>query len=212
MPPTREMKAKRTESSGTTTGEEDRRMAAAAGVTEMTFYRHFGTKDQLLLDDPYDPLMAGAVAAQPPGLPPVIRAVRGIRAAWRAVPIQDTGPVRDRLAIVAATPSLAAAVRANTAASEAAIGAELAAGGADPREAAIAAAAVKAALMTALLLGVATSLDPRPLMAIVGVVNSIVFLTLCMWPPQPRSPQSYQARSERSIKAKAPAGPQLPAA
>jgi hypothetical protein len=67
------------------------------------------------------------------------------------VPIQDTGPVRDRLAIVAATPSLAAAVRANTAASEAAIGAELAAGGADPREAAIAAAAVMAALMTALL-------------------------------------------------------------
>ena len=62
------------------------------------------------------------------------------------------------------------------------------------------------ALMTALFLGVATSLDQRPLMATVGVLNSIVFLTLCMWPPQPRTPQSYQARSERSIKAKAPAG------
>jgi AcrR family transcriptional regulator len=126
-------------------------IAGAVGVTEMTFYRHFGSKDQLLLDDPYDPLMAGAIAHQPTGLPPLIRAVRGIRAAWRDVPITDEAPVRERIAIVAATPSLAAAVRANTAASEAAVASELIAGGAHPADAAIAAAAVMAALMTALL-------------------------------------------------------------
>ena len=126
-------------------------ISAAAGVTEMTFYRHFGSKDQLLLDDPYDPLIASAIGHEPTGLPPLLRAVRGVRAAWRGMPITEEADVRERIAIVADTPSLAAAVRAGTAATEAAIVTELVSGGADPGEAAIAAAAVMAALMTALL-------------------------------------------------------------
>jgi AcrR family transcriptional regulator len=64
-------------------------IAAAAGVTEMTFYRHFGSKVQLLIDDPYDPLIAAAIAEQPRNLPPLARTVRGIRLAWRRLPITD---------------------------------------------------------------------------------------------------------------------------
>lgn len=125
-------------------------VAAAAGVTEMTFYRHFGSKVQLLIDDPYDPLIARAVGEQSTELPPLIRAVRGIRLAWRRLPITDDDPVRERVAIVAATPSLLPAMRASTAATETAIIEQLVADGADATEAAVAAAAAMAALMAGL--------------------------------------------------------------
>jgi len=125
-------------------------IAAAAGVTEMTFYRHFGSKVQLLIDDPYDPLIAKAIGEQPTELPPLIRAARGIRLAWRGLPITDEEPVRERVAIVAATPSLLPAIRASTAETEKAITEQLVADGTDPTEAAVAAAAAMAALMTGL--------------------------------------------------------------
>ena len=45
----------------TTAGE----IAARAGVTEMTFFRHFPSKASLLVDDPYDPLIGAAIHRQP---------------------------------------------------------------------------------------------------------------------------------------------------
>jgi AcrR family transcriptional regulator len=127
-------------------------IAAAAGVTQMTFFRHFGSKEALLLDDPYDPLMVTAVGEQPVGLPPLVRAVRGVRTAWERVPIEAAEPVRERVRLVAGSPSLRASMHVNTERSQAAIAERLAHDGADPVEAAVAASAVMAALMTALLL------------------------------------------------------------
>ena len=131
---------------GTTVAE----IAAAAGVTEMTFYRHFGSKAQVLIDDPYDPLIAEAIGRQPIGLPPLLRTVRGIRETWRALPITEEAPIRQRIALVAEAPSLYPAIRASTAATEIAIADRLTQDGADPDEAAIAAASTMAAMITAL--------------------------------------------------------------
>ena len=39
-------------------------IAAAAGVTQMTFFRHFPAKELVVVDDPYDPAIAHSVAVQ----------------------------------------------------------------------------------------------------------------------------------------------------
>ncbi|MBX3100435.1 MAG: TetR family transcriptional regulator [Salinibacterium sp.] len=122
-------------------------IAARASVSEMTFFRYFPAKEDLLLDDPYDPLMVAAVAQQPRDLPPLTRAVRGIRAAWHSLPVPDSADVRNRVRIIANTPSLRASMWRNAAETEQVIAQALG----DGLASRVAAAAAIAALNTALL-------------------------------------------------------------
>jgi AcrR family transcriptional regulator len=126
-------------------------IAARAGVTEMTFFRHFPAKASLLVDDPYDPVIGAAIRRQPAGLDPISRAAGGIRAAWRQLPPPSVKEVRVRLRIVAQTPALRASIAGGTAATEAVIADALISTGVGRREALIAAGAVMGALNTALL-------------------------------------------------------------
>ncbi len=126
-------------------------IAAAAGVTQMTFFRHFPAKDLVVVDDPYDPAIAAAVAAQPSTLPLLERVRRGLLAAWGDLSGEEDGTLRQRLRIGAAHPGLRARMRENIAVTEAAISAALIEVGAPRFEATVAAAAALGALTAALL-------------------------------------------------------------
>lgn len=126
-------------------------IAQRAGVTEMTFFRHFPSKDAVLIADPYDPLIADAITRAPKQLPPLPAAIAGVSAAWRSVPEPMSADVRERLRIVSGTPSLRGALARNSAETEAAIANALVARGATTQEARIAAAATIGALNAALL-------------------------------------------------------------
>ena len=117
----------------------------------MTLFRHFPTKASLLVDDPYDPLIAEAVSRRPESESPMVAAVRGIRDAWRDVPEPAAAAVRERLRIVAGTPSLAGALAAGSRATEDAISGALTERGTASPDARIVAAAVVAGLNASLL-------------------------------------------------------------
>ena len=126
-------------------------IAAAAGVTEMTFFRHYATKAELLLADPYDPMIVDAVAAQPVDLPVLLRVTRGLRSASSELPESELPAMRRRLRLAASTPSLQASVRANTARSERVVTDQLIRDGASPLQAQVASTAVFTALTSALM-------------------------------------------------------------
>ncbi|MEA5455141.1 TetR/AcrR family transcriptional regulator [Sinomonas sp. JGH33] len=125
-------------------------IAAAAEVTEMTFFRHFAAKERVVVDDPYDPLLGKAVAAQPREVPPLRRALAGFRAAVAALP-DDDELLRRKVRIASRTPSLRSAVLGSTQATEDVVVGALREGGASEPAARVAAAALLAGLGAALL-------------------------------------------------------------
>ncbi|WP_081710109.1 TetR family transcriptional regulator [Arthrobacter sp. 35W] len=88
-------------------------IAEAAQVSQMTFFRHFPTKDSVVFDDPYDPVIAGLVAAQDSALPAMERVRRGLLAAWSAMPGPADSAVRDKIGLIAGHPRLAAGIWEN---------------------------------------------------------------------------------------------------
>lgn len=131
-------------------------IAAAARVSHMTFFRHFPTKEDVVVGDPYDPVIADAVAAQPATLDPFDRARAGVRAAWTriAAELDEAGSddgLRLRLRIIASHPGLRARMWESQHETQQAIAAALRDGGATHVAAQAAAGACLGALVWALL-------------------------------------------------------------
>ncbi len=126
-------------------------IAADAGVSEVTLFRHFPTKASLLLDDPFDPRLAAAVRDRPREEGAVTATVAGIRAIWRTLDPDAAEVLRTRLRLVAATPSLRAAAQGNDAPTVDALASALRSRGVEHLEAQVVASAVVAGLGAALL-------------------------------------------------------------
>lgn len=126
-------------------------VAARAGVSEMTLFRHFPSKEALLLADPFDPLIADAVKARPVDEAPMRALAEGIRQAWTTVDAGSIADLRRRLRIVAAATSLRGSIERNSAATITALVGALTNRGITTVAAQVAATAMISGLSVALL-------------------------------------------------------------
>lgn len=127
-------------------------IARSVNISEMTFYRHFASKQDVLLSDPYDPLIADFIRRQPVHLSALQAATVGIGEAWQSLsPTTLNIEMKQRLQIIVTSPELRAAMVQTNYATEQAIADALIERGTAPMDARVIAAAVMAALTAALL-------------------------------------------------------------
>lgn len=83
-------------------------IAQAAGVSHMTFFRHFPTKESVVADDDYDPLIAQLIRDRPPGEPALTAIHRALAGALRDMPVAEHDALRVRTRLLVETPALRA--------------------------------------------------------------------------------------------------------
>lgn len=125
-------------------------IAERAGVSEMTLFRHFPSKETLLVADPFDPVMADAVRSRPEHESPMRALATGIGAVWSTLDAESTDALRDRLTVIAQSPALSGAIERGSAATITALAAALTDRGVGEVQAQVAAVAMIAGLSVAL--------------------------------------------------------------
>lgn len=85
-------------------------IAAAAEVSQSTFFRYFPTKEQLVLTDDLDPLMIEAFRAQPADVPPLTAFRMAVAEVFAGLSTEDMEFERTRQSFVFSVPELRTAV------------------------------------------------------------------------------------------------------
>jgi AcrR family transcriptional regulator len=86
-----------------TTVEE---IAAAAGVSHMTFFRYFPRKEEVVEYDEYDPLIEDLIVARPPDEPPLVAVHQAIRLGLEQILQADREALLTRTRLVLRNPVL----------------------------------------------------------------------------------------------------------
>lgn len=81
-------------------------VAAAAAISPATLFRYFPTKEDMVLQDPYDPMIAEAVRLRPAAEPPLTAVRRGLADAFAEVYESDLEEVRARTELILSVPAL----------------------------------------------------------------------------------------------------------
>lgn len=126
-------------------------IAAAAGVSHMTFFRYFPTKEDVVAADDYDPMIEDLIRSRPAGEPPVVRVHAALREGLARIYQADRDTLLTRTRLLARTPALRARMWANQQATQQLLERALADGREPSLETRVVAAACLATMTTAVL-------------------------------------------------------------
>ncbi|MBP2707150.1 TetR family transcriptional regulator [Microbispora sp. RL4-1S] len=83
-------------------------IAEAAEVSPSTFFRYFPTKEDVVTQDDYDPLLLSAIMAQPAGVPPLTAIRAAFRSAFASIPPREMDQLLFRTRLSTTVPALRA--------------------------------------------------------------------------------------------------------
>ncbi|MFD1773685.1 TetR family transcriptional regulator [Paenibacillus rhizophilus] len=81
-------------------------IAEAAEISPSTFFRYFATKEAVVLEDDYDPLLIETYRNQPPELDAVQAFRNAVREGFLQIPEEEQGGIWERVSLVMSVPEL----------------------------------------------------------------------------------------------------------